>query len=318
MRIGYHYARCASTTGTSAAEDLLASLRQAAENGRLKESLASLDAAQGPFDAQAAYEAALGRTDGADPVTGGPALIAWEGQDWLASAARYQARVLHWMERDGELAREGASANPTKAALELCRTLRDVVRVAVDHGGLHAASQRRFYGYHSTTINRTVVGPQYERTLDLIALIRAGVLSTPLGPAPDAANLPDGTTVLTSTRLADRVTVRADVVVHAYPGRDWNEQAGQATGSDPLFSDRCITAPGQPLTLNRLSHPAPGHGSAENRVWIIGLAAEGNSYYNGYIHSLRKYVRSFHDTDAAVAELLDAARRHRTGRGTGA
>ena len=78
----------------------------------------------------------------------------------------------------------GFAGSPVKAGLDVLRALRDTFRYVVDFGGLTAASLDDFTVRTVPALNRAVVGPQWERHAELLALLAAGVARAPFGPEP--------------------------------------------------------------------------------------------------------------------------------------
>ncbi|MEU5978902.1 FAD/NAD(P)-binding protein [Streptomyces sp. NPDC047315] len=84
----------------------------------------------------------------------------------------------------GHLAHDVAEAQagnvdgPLKAALDVLRDLRNEIRLAVDHGGLDAASHRDDLERWYTPLNAFLsIGPPASRIEELIALIEAGLVT---------------------------------------------------------------------------------------------------------------------------------------------
>ncbi|MCX4745629.1 FAD/NAD(P)-binding protein [Kitasatospora sp. NBC_01287] len=114
----------------------------------------------------------------------------WDWQ-WLArpyqgvdftGPADYRAWLLDHLRRDLVSASQGNVSGPVKAALDVLRDLRNEIRLAVDHAGLHGASYRADLTGWYTPLNAFLsIGPPASRIGEMIALIEAGVLDV-LGP----------------------------------------------------------------------------------------------------------------------------------------
>ena len=163
LRVAYRRVECGRDHGWDAAQRLLDELRKAFAAGRLEIYLAKLDAQYSVFDPQLAYLGAI------PPIE--------SGSDVLRDTVAYESWFRRWLEEDLEQARMGVALSPLKAALEACREFRDVIRYAVDFGGLTDESSDRFFSFHAKTLNRIVVGPQKERTVEILALIRPEFLA---------------------------------------------------------------------------------------------------------------------------------------------
>ena len=55
----------------------------------------------------------------------------------------------------------------------------------MDYGGLTTASLDDFHARIVPMLNRAVVGPQYERHVELLTLLADGIAEAPFGPAPE-------------------------------------------------------------------------------------------------------------------------------------
>ena len=75
-------------------------------------------------------------------------------------------------------------ASPVKSAAEVFRIFRDPMRSVVEHGGLSLDSYLDFNADIRSRIHRLVAGPPALRFRQLLALMDAGVLRIPYGPAP--------------------------------------------------------------------------------------------------------------------------------------
>ncbi len=89
-------------------------------------------------------------------------------------------------------ARAGLGVSPLKEALEVLRDHRDVLRTVVDAPGLDQASLAGFFGDFTATVNRLVIGPQLDRSAELLALVEAGVVRLGPGPRPKVVAPPAG------------------------------------------------------------------------------------------------------------------------------
>lgn len=102
----------------------------------------------------------------------------------LDDAAAYQKWLADVVARDLAEGVLGFARSPVKAALDILRELRDTFRYAVDFGGLTSGSLDEFTRTTIPALNRAVVGPQFERYAELLALLAARVVQAPFGPTP--------------------------------------------------------------------------------------------------------------------------------------
>ncbi|WEH39226.1 FAD/NAD(P)-binding protein [Streptomyces sp. AM 2-1-1] len=99
------------------------------------------------------------------------------GAQHFASVDEFREQLLKVMEEDLAQAALGTVDGPLKAALDVLRDIRNVVREAVDHGGLLPASHTEFFHGRFLPVNALLsAGPPMERVEQLRALIRQGVV----------------------------------------------------------------------------------------------------------------------------------------------
>ena len=288
MRIAYR--RCqARCEGPEAEQALVAELR-AAPGERLIARLDELDAERGRFDAAATFDGSAGIR--------------------LGDGAAYQRWFADTLRRDLGEGLLGFAWSPVKAALDIFRELRDTVRYVADFAGLTPASRDDFYRRVVPLMNRAVVGPQYERHAELLALMDAGLVEVPLGPAP-AISRSGETWTLTSTRLA--VPERREV--------DWLVPAqvplpGVAGSASPLLSALARKGwirpshPGSSLVpgvdVDRDQHPLAANGQPNRRIWVLCPLCEGAPFYNTLVPSPGVYSRPVADAHRCAAAMLAA------------
>ncbi|MEU3794795.1 FAD/NAD(P)-binding protein [Streptomyces fructofermentans] len=144
--------------------------------------------------------------------------------DWDLLARPYRNRefagpedftgwLLDHLRQDVAEARSGNVGGPLKAALDVLRDLRNEVRLAVDHGGLHGDSYREDLDGWYTPLNAFLsIGPPAHRVEELIALVEAGVLRV-VGPNVRVDAGPAGYTV--DSPLVPGSAVRVQALVEA-------------------------------------------------------------------------------------------------------
>lgn len=125
----------------------------------------------------------------------------------------FTAWLLDYLRKDVAEARRGNLSGPLKAALDVLRDLRNEVRLAVDHGGLHGDSHRTDLDEWYTPLNAFLsIGPPASRVEEMIALIETGVLRV-IGPGLRVAV--DDTGITADSPLVPGSEIRVDAVVEA-------------------------------------------------------------------------------------------------------
>ncbi|MBT2454918.1 FAD/NAD(P)-binding domain-containing protein [Streptomyces sp. ISL-86] len=208
-----------------------------------------------------------------------------ERWDWEKVARPYGARTFSglaefrgWLrghlDEDVRRAREGNVSGPFKAALDLLRDLRNELRLAIDHGGLDAASHRDELDRWYTPLNAFLsIGPPASRIEEMAALMDAGILEV-TGPGmrvgADAEGPHGACFTGTSTELPD-VRVRATVLIESrLPEIDLRRTA------DPLMSGLLRTGQCRPYRIAG----AGGAGSESAEEYETGgLAVSERPYH---------------------------------------
>lgn len=178
-----------------------------------------------------------------------------ERWDWERVARPYDTRALRdldafraWLRRyldeDVRKAREGNVSGPFKAALDILRDLRNEVRLAVDHGGLDAASHRDELDGWYTPLNAYLsIGPPASRIEEMAALIDAGILEV-TGPGMQVDTDPGGPAFVCTSGAIPDVLVRATTLIEArLPDIDLRRTA------DPLMGQLLRTGQCRPYRV---------------------------------------------------------------------
>jgi methylaspartate mutase epsilon subunit len=92
----------------------------------------------------------------------------------FAGPARYRAALREVLGADLEEARSGNVDGPLKAALDMIRDCREVIRSTVEFGGLTPESHRHFQNRVAADLSLLSTGPAVERTEQFLALVDSG------------------------------------------------------------------------------------------------------------------------------------------------
>jgi hypothetical protein len=243
-------------------------------------------------------------TDSFDPR----ALFDGSADMLLEDSAAYQKWFTDALNRDLAEGVRGFAGSPVKAALDIMRDLRDTFRYAIDFGGLTPDSLESFHRYTVPAVNRAVVGPQFERHSELIALVEAGIAHVPFGPEPSVVRAPDRWTIR-STRLAVPHARDVDWLLDAYVS-----MPAVASSASPLLAalyrkgwirpylagSRCV----QGIDVDPNQHPVTASGRVERRLSVLGPLCEGATFYNNLVPSPNTWSRPVFDAHRCVAAVL--------------
>lgn len=235
----------------------------------------------------------------------------------FAGPAEFRAWLQGHLARDVAEARRGNVRGPLKAALDVLRDLRNEIRLAVDHGGLEAASHRDELERWYTPLNAYLsIGPPAGRVEEMIALMEAGVLDV-TGPGLHVTTgVEEGRAVFVGTSaVVPGVRVRATALIEArLPGTDLRRTA------DPLMRRLLEAGQCRPYRIGgdgdggyetgglavsaRPYHLLDGAGAAHPRRFAFGVPTESVHWVTAA--GIRPGVGSvtLEDTDAIAAAVL--------------
>ncbi|MFH8410112.1 FAD/NAD(P)-binding protein [Streptomyces sp. NPDC018019] len=229
-----------------------------------------------------------------------------------AGAQEYARWFADQVAEDLVEARSGLGRSPLKEALEVLRDHRDVLRAAVDPPGLDDVSLDRFFGAFTSTVNRLVIGPQLDRSAELLSLLDAGVLRLGPGPRPKVL-APSGNAAswrLESTCLERPETVEVDHVVAAHVAEPPADQLPGSLLGTLVSSGRVATlarrgGSATGLHVTRDGRGIDSAGAVQPRLYFLGPHTEGSSYYNHYVPSPGAPSRALLDAELALRTALD-------------
>ncbi len=209
-------------------------------------------------------------------------------------------------------------ASPVKSAAQVFRIFRDRTRSVVEQGGLSLESYLDFNANISRRIHRLVAGPPALRTRQMLALMDAGVVRMPYGPAPARGravtdrNSTAARTRISSTTFEQPYLGDVDVVIRGHL-----EEPRIVGSASPLLSQlhnrgrvsqlRYDAVPVGSVDLTPDSHPIDIEGQSQSRISMFGVMTEGIRHFTAYIPSPRSRIRAFEDVGACVTEILSDA-----------
>lgn len=136
-----------------------------------------------------------------------------DGGRQFDSAAEFTGWLLDLLRSDVAQAHRGNVTSPLKAALDVLRDIRNEVRLVVDHCGLTGRSYRdELRGWYTPLNAYLSIGPPARRIEEMIALIRAGVL-TVVGPGLRVRVAANGFEL--TSRAVTGSTIAADILIEA-------------------------------------------------------------------------------------------------------
>jgi hypothetical protein len=272
-------------------------LRAAWDAGRFEQELSGLASRFGSFDPEALFFGHQPRYRGSDD---------------------YEQFVYQSLADDLREAEVPDGASPVKSAGDVFRIFRDRMRSVVEQGGLSLDSYLDFNADICSRIHRLVAGPPALRSRQMLALMDAGVVRMPYGPAPArglAVSEPGSRparTRISSTAFRAPYVNNVDVVIRGH--LEEPRIAGSASqlltrlytrGRVSQFRYGEVAVGSVDLTPD--SHPIDTEGRPQERIFMFGVLTEGVRHFTQYIPSPRSRMRAFEDVGACVSEILDGA-----------
>jgi uncharacterized NAD(P)/FAD-binding protein YdhS len=215
----------------------------------------------------------------------------------------------------------GNMDNPVKAATDVLRDTRDIIRYAIDQGGLTPESHEHFLSNWCGIINRIAVGPPKERNIELLALMEAGIVEFGIGPAPKVGYDPEkGKFTLTSSKFSEPVTEYFDVMVRAKIDMFEPERSTSPLVRNMLKSGLAVPYQNGPfkaggLNVNERGYIINSQGQVLENLCAQGNVVEGSNFYTFVLPRPNVNSRSIYDAGVASMTVLNAI-RHRISDGS--
>ena len=262
--------------------------------GRFRDELSRLAARFGSFDAEALFF-------GHEPS--------------YRSSDDYERFVYQSLADDLREAEVPDARSPIKSAAWVFRIFRDSIRSVVELGGITLDSYLDFNGEISSRSHRLVAGPPALRSRQMLALMDAGIVRTPYGPAPARALSTDATgsgrtrTRLRSTAFDEAHTEDVDVLIrgHLEEPRITNSDSpllrslyDRGRVSQFVYGSAVVGS----INMTADHHPIDIEGRPQLSISMFGVVTEGIRHFTAYIPSLRGRMRAFEDVGSCVGELL--------------
>jgi hypothetical protein len=288
MRARYYIQSASNAGGAGTADEVRTVLRNGWVSGEFDAATERLSTHYGTFD---------------------PADHMFAGHDQTYdSAADYEKRFYALVADDLDEALV-LTGSPVKAAQETLRILRDEIRSVVEFGGLSLTSYIDFSKNIKGRINRLEAGPPVMRSKQLLALMDAGLVRAPFGPAPEVTKASAERNWVSSTQLETPYRAQTTSVIRGYL-----DMPSLARSASPLLT--------RLYTLGRLTqlqygtqavgsvaisedfHPYDIEGRVQRNISLFGVLTEGARYFTHYIPSPRSRIRAVLDAQACIDAIL--------------
>lgn len=227
----------------------------------------------------------------------------------FASLEDYTAFFMAHLIDDLHAAEQGNVEGAVKAATDVIRDVRDILRSAIDFGGLTGESHQRLLEHYSPIFNRIAVGPPLARNRELLALMEAGIVKLAGGPASTLLlNARSGCFEINSTFAETNSRTEYDVLIKA------KIDSFSVLHDDSPFIRNLIAQgvirpfinqnyhPGG-IDIDRNQHPISRQGETQTSLWALGILAEGPNFYTYVLPRPQVNSRALQDAGRCVIDM---------------
>lgn len=229
----------------------------------------------------------------------------------------YTQWFIYFLRKDLQDSEEGNVQGAIKAATDIIRDVRDILREAIDNSGLESRSHQYFLEHFNPIFNRIAVGPPKLRNEQLLALMDANIVSLAGGKNSKLVlNDCDGKFEVHSTFKEESSKIQADVLIKAKiasfsPLHDATPLVRNITASGivrPFMNDGYH--PGG-LDIDEKQHPINCLGEPRRSIWVLGNPAEGANFYTYVLPRPLVNSRFLVDAGRCVTDMYQQiAHRH--------
>lgn len=219
----------------------------------------------------------------------------------LSNRHQFNQWLIGYLQQDLLNARQGNLSNPVKAACDVLRDLRDVIRSAVDFGRLTPDSQKWFQTEFIPVMNRLAVGPPKERLEEWLALIKSGYMKVDFGPDCDLIMSSDSGKFLLKSKYFQGYSCSTDILIQAripksVPETDRSQltQNLLRRGLIRPYENDGFSVGG--IEVDHDLYVVNQHGDSMPNFWALGTISEGAKFYTYIVP--RPYVNSTALVDA--------------------
>lgn len=204
----------------------------------------------------------------------------------LETPESYQDWIKSYLRDDIIEARKGP-CSPLKCAVEAMLQAREGIREGVEFGGLTNPSSIEFFHKISPLINKNSIGPELQRSEELLALIQAGIVDLSLGPNPTILKQTQHK-VYISSKYWRSLEVEVDLFCEAYLKSlelcQWSSNLVKSMINEGIIQGNSAKYPGLlGIQIDRSFRAIPCEDKKESKVWVVGVMCEGTTYYNNYV-----------------------------------
>jgi len=229
----------------------------------------------------------------------------------LDSQSAFANFLLDYLRNDVNEAFQGNVGSPIKAACDVLRELRERIAMIVDFEGLSGESHAWFYREFVPLLKRLSVGPPLVRIQQIVALVRAGVLTMDFGPNARSEPNAEGWRVRSHlwsdySRQANRL-IRARLAHPTEAPMNPLIESLVADGYARFHSHGGHQAGG--IEVTRAMNVVSAKGTVMESLWATGVVTEGSRFYTTVLSRPGAPSRLEEDAENSVASMFESIRR---------
>jgi uncharacterized NAD(P)/FAD-binding protein YdhS len=197
----------------------------------------------------------------------------------FASQDEFRQTVISVVSEDIARSEAGEFTDPVKAALDVLRFIRPIIRKAVDLGGLTRSSHHEFITKIAPVIAFLSTGPAVTRAKQLLALVQCGLVEL-LGPSVRFAEDKESA-VVASSDVVKGYSVAIDILIDAYvaaPNVDLDENPVIRSLADQGMLRNFMGVGGIEVT-SKPFHPIAVNGEVKDRIHVLGIPTEAARWF---------------------------------------
>lgn len=227
-------------------------------------------------------------------------------KDALLCQDKFEEWLSKFLESDVQEARKGNIDSPIKAATDVLRDIRDILRYSIDFRGLTEHSHRKLYHKYVPIMNRLAVGPPKERLEEILALKEVGII-TYHRPRTHVISKEQGLFLVShSQEELHRIDslLRARISIHS-PIEDGSQltQNLLQNGIVQLYYNGEFHPGG--IELSRQFNVITPQNKVIDNIYVLGMLAEGIKFYTFIVPRPGVNSTAISDAGTAVSNMLN-------------
>lgn len=213
-------------------------------------------------------------------------------------------------------AEKGNVDGALKAAADVIRDTRDILRYAINHGGLTPQSHRQFLSEFCPIFNRIAVGPPLRRNQELLALIESGVVALAGGPAARlVCRSESGHFALHTSFVQEESVTLADILIKARiatfsPASDSSRLYHNLLAEGVIRPYDNDGFPAGGIDIDRQHHVISRKKISQKNIYALGTPVEGPNYFTYVLPRPAVNSTALQEAALCVVDMYQNIRKH--------